>query len=93
LSDLREAFVRVFADKDMTQDDQTILDIHPVEARAGESPADAGLLGSARRSMRGILAKDDRIVLVSIRRNTSYYGLAVSVRMQDGKVRVVGFDD
>lgn len=81
--ELKEAFAEVFAEKDLTQLEYTIKEIHTV-AKVLENFSE-----KERKLLREVVDKDDRIVLVWTKRD----GIAVVVRIRQGKAKVVGFRD
>ena len=89
--ELKERFAKLFAEKDLTRGEHTILEVHTFEKRLGEVSQRLGFLDQARSSWREILARDDRVVLVMTRQDGTSELIVVAVRIREGKARVAGF--
>lgn len=81
--DLKKHFADVFADKDLTQLEYKIKEVHTF-AKARDT-----LREKDRELLKEILNDTDRIVHVVLQRD----GVAVMVRIREGKAQVVGFRD
>lgn len=81
--ELKEGLAKVFAEKDLTQLEYTIRETHPF-AKGLEKFREKD-----RELLKEILDKDDRIVLVVLKRD----GITVVIRIQEGKAKVAGFRD
>ncbi len=82
--EMERNFARVFEEKDLTQIEYTIKAVHTF----GKLPEN--LLNEKDKGLlKEVLDKDDRIVLVALKRD----GLAIMVRFREGKAKVVGFRD
>lgn len=72
--ELKEGFAKVFAEKDLTQLEYTIKEIHAF-AKGVEKFREKD-----QKLLKEIMSRDDRIVLVALKRD----GVAVVVRIREG---------
>jgi hypothetical protein len=81
--DLKRHFAEVFEDKDLSQLKYTIKEVHTFAAMREKMDKKELVL------LKDVLDNKDRVVVVSLPRD----GIAVMVRLRDGKAKVVGFRD
>ena len=81
--ELKQGFAKIFAEKDLTQLEYTIKEVNNF-AKGQEQ-----FNKKDRKLLNEILDKDDRIVHVKVKRE----GIAIAVRIRDGKAKVAGFRD